>query len=109
MKQRLRMLQYIAALSCIALSGACLQNLIVEMNQGERPGVSLCQQSIRVDVVAVKEESEKEQWENMSMSDYWNPGNAQSLRNSVPTYTMRWGDGRLCTQTLDGKDDIWQT
>ncbi len=108
MKQRLRTLQYIAALSCIALSGACRQNLIVEMSQGERPGVNLCQQSIRVDVVAVNEESEREQWENMSMSDYWDPGNAQSLRNTVPTYTMRWGDGK-CTQTLDGKDDIWQT
>lgn len=108
MKQRLRTLQYIAALSCIALSGACRPNLIVEMSQGERPGVNLCQQSIRVDVVAVNEESEREQWENMSMSEYWDPGNAQSLRESVLTYTMRWGNGQPCEQALDKNDDIWQ-
>jgi hypothetical protein len=64
----------------------------------------ICRKSVEVHLVGVNR-FEKDQWEQMSMTDYWQPDN--ELRKSAKDYThvIRFGQGP-CEQTLTKKDPI---
>jgi hypothetical protein len=66
----------------------------------------ICQKSVEVHLVGVNR-FEKDQWEAVSMADYWKPGN--KLRESAKgyTYVIRFGKGP-CKYTLSEKDPIWR-
>lgn len=109
MRNGLMKVHYVVLLACIGLlaTGGCKgpgqYNIIVETDS------QLCKQSMRVDIVAVAGMGPKENWESMSMSKYWSP-DRDSIRNktTVPIYTMRWGQGEECIQTLKKNDQIWK-
>ncbi|HUS92322.1 MAG TPA: hypothetical protein VM389_08620 [Phycisphaerae bacterium] len=62
-------------------------------------------QSIEVDLVAVNE-TQYQQWEQMKVSDYWEPTNR--VRASAPKIVMKFGQGQPKEQVLSAKDDIWR-
>jgi len=66
----------------------------------------ICPKSVEVHLVGVNR-FEKDQWEAVSMADYWKPGN--KLRESAKGYThvIRFGKGP-CKYTLSEKDPIWR-
>ncbi len=67
----------------------------------------VCKQSVEVHLVGVNR-SEKEQWEKVSMTEYWQPKNP--LRDSAKEYThvFRFGQGS-CEKTLGKNDPIQKT
>ncbi len=64
----------------------------------------VCKKSVEVHLVGVNR-SEKEQWEQVSMTEYWQPKN--QLRDSAKEYThvFHFGQGP-CEKTLGKKDPI---
>ncbi|MHC4644373.1 MAG: hypothetical protein ACYTBJ_02640 [Planctomycetota bacterium] len=64
----------------------------------------MCTKSVEVHLVGVNR-FEKDQWENMSMAEYWEPDN--KLRKSAKEYThvIQFGQGP-CEQALGKKDPI---
>ncbi len=62
--------------------------------------------SIEVNLVAVND-TEKPVWEQVSMSEYWEPGNA--IRDSAAKHVMTFGQGFPKTQVLKKKNAIWRT
>jgi len=65
---------------------------------------NVCQQSVEVHLVGVNR-FEKEQWENMSMTDYWQPNN--QLRKSAKAYTFVIQYGKApCERTISKKEPI---
>jgi hypothetical protein len=71
---------------------------------------NVCQQSVEVHLVGVNR-FKKDQWENMSMTEYWQPNN--QLRKSARAYThvIKYGKAP-CERTLSKKHAIrkvWKT
>jgi hypothetical protein len=67
----------------------------------------ICKKSVEVHLVGVNR-FEKDQWETMSMTDYWYPTN--QLRKSAKeyTYVVRFGQGP-CEQSLGKKEPVRDT
>lgn len=64
----------------------------------------VCKKSVEVHLVGVNR-SEKEQWEQVSMTEYWQPKN--QLRDSAKEYTHVFHFGQEpCEKTLGKKDPI---
>lgn len=62
-------------------------------------------QSIEVNFVGVNE-TERPRWEQMSMSEYWQPGNP--IRASAKKHVMTFGQGREKQQVLKKSNPMWR-
>jgi hypothetical protein len=94
-----------AVLLVTLLAGGCQSGRRVNVIASDE----ICRKSVEVHLVEVNR-FEKDQWEQVSMTDYWKPGN--QLRQSAKDYTciVRFGQG-ACKQTLTPDhpvQKVWQ-
>lgn len=66
---------------------------------------SLAGTSLQVDLVGVNELSDLPKWQNYSVTDYWQPGNA--FRRDAQKATLAFGRNQPATQTLAFNDPAW--
>lgn len=99
------------AVICLAgLAGGCGEGFNVQVLLDKNdPGLKDekgALKSIEVNIVAVND-AEWPRWEQMSMSDYWEVGNA--MRTSAVKHVMTFSEGSPDFQVLKKADPIWQT
>jgi len=75
-----------------------------EADAGLRDEQTKTLKSIQVDLIGVNP-SEYEQWEQMSVSEYWEPTNP--IRQSAYQYVMKFGDIEPTEQVLSAENKIW--
>lgn len=63
----------------------------------------LCKRSIRVHLLGVNGYSQKAQWENKPVTEYW----ASGMTSVVPAYEIKFGLGVNCSYLLTKDDPIW--
>lgn len=61
--------------------------------------------SLQVDLVGANELSDLPKWQNYSVTEYWQPGNA--FRRDANNVTLSFGRGQPMTQTLSSTDPRW--
>lgn len=66
---------------------------------------SLAGASLQVDLVGANELSDLPKWQNYSVTEYWQPGNA--FRRDANKVTLNFGRGQPMTQTLSSTDPRW--
>lgn len=106
MKTRLRKHQVVVLLVVAVLAGGCSQvaNVMVTRVASITADEDVCKKSVEVHLVGVNR-FEKDKWETMSMTEYWQPDN--QLRKSAReyTYVIRFGQ-EPCERILSKKDPI---
>ena len=86
------------SLLVILFAGGCTHVVQVDASS------DICNKSVEVHLVGVNR-FEKDQWDQVSMTDYWTPGNR--LRESAKEYTKVIQFGKEpCERTLSKKDPI---
>jgi hypothetical protein len=90
--------QVLALLPVSLLIGGCPRTITVTATQG------ICDRPIEVHLVGVPA-SEKQRWEEISMTDYWRSGNRQRQRAKDYTHVIRFGEGP-CERKLVPKHPI---
>jgi hypothetical protein len=61
--------------------------------------------SLQVDLVGANELSDLPKWQNYSVTEYWQPGNA--FRRDANNVTLAFGRGQPMTQSLASTDPRW--
>ncbi|MHC4332694.1 MAG: hypothetical protein ACYSUP_00160 [Planctomycetota bacterium] len=93
-------------LSIVLLGAGCsrMANVVITRTVTVAGADDICKKSVEVHLVGVNR-FEKDQWEGMSMTKYWEPEN--KLRRSAKdyTYVVRFGQGP-CDNLLGKKDPI---
>jgi hypothetical protein len=69
----------------------------------------ICKQNVRVDIVGVNW-MEKQQWEALSMQDYWSEGNQRRKDSIDQGYNLpvTFSPGGSCEVTVKEKDPLWK-
>ena len=93
------------------LAGGCsrVANVMVTRSVTATAAEDVCQKSVEVHLVGINR-FEKDRWDNMSMTEYWQPENPQRKSAKEYTYVIHFGEGP-CKATLDKKDpmvDVWK-
>jgi hypothetical protein len=93
-------------LLAVLLSGGCsrVASVVVTRTVDVTATQEICRKSVEVHLVGVNR-FEKDQWENMLMTEFWQPEN--KLRQSAKdyTYVIQFGQGP-CENVLGKKDPI---
>lgn len=88
------------------LAGGCsrVANVMVSRGVSVTAADEVCQKSVEVHLVGVNR-FEKDRWDTMSMTDYWQPENPLRKSAEKYTYVIHFGQGP-CKATLDKKDPM---
>jgi len=93
------------------LAGGCsrVANVMVTRSVAVTAADDVCQKSVEVHLVGINR-FEKDRWDNISMTEYWQPENPLRKSAAGYTYVIHFGDGP-CKVTLDKKDPmvtVWE-
>jgi len=103
MRAMVRTIGLVTALVAGSLLSGCARSIHIE-GLGD-----IRKQNVRVDVVGVNW-VEKQQWEALSMQDYWSEGN-QLRKDAIDqkyNLPVTFSPGKLCAVTIRGKDPHWK-
>ncbi len=102
MKKTLSKAQVIGLILVALLAPGCIGPRTVNVIANE----DICNKTVEVHLVGVNW-YEKEQWETMSMTDYWEPENKKRKSAKSYTYVIKFGQGQsTCKITLPKKDPV---
>lgn len=103
---RFSLLAVLAAAIALLAAGCASGPQATAFNVKVELAPSLAGSSIQVDLIGANSVSDLPKWQTISVSDYWQPENAQ--RRDADKAVLQFGPGKANVQTFSSTDPVWQ-
>ncbi len=104
MLKKVKFLTVVALLFVFFMTGCSQHSSTITVNGKD----SISSKSVEIHIVGINI-SEKRQWDELSMNEYWQPGNQFSASAQQRRVTLYMGEGKAASFVVSKKDypDIW--